>query len=224
MLLNEFGSIRYAQFLHGLGTLICLRDVDRAAVFLGGLDHSDGDGDFAYMWEDDVMQVIWHAATLMPNHERDPQANRKKRHIGNDFVAIVYNDSGGGAYRLGTLKGQFIYACVVVEPLEEGSNRVFVLCRPELDEPLGHVKEAKIVSDRNLAILVRQVALHCSLAAQIQQASAHKRDPYSSNWLERLRQIKRIREKTLAKEPASGSGRQHAFNDFTRLVLRRKEE
>jgi len=56
------------------------------------------------------------------------------------------------------------------------------------------------VSDRNLAILVRQVALHCNLAAQIQQASAHKRDPYSSNWLERLRQIKRIREKVTAKE------------------------
>jgi len=124
ILLNEFGSSRYAQFLHGLGSLICLRDIfDRGATYLGGLDYSDGDGDFAYMWEDDVMQVIFHVATLMPNHERDPQANKKKRHIGNDFVAIVYNNSGGGRYRMGTVRGQFIYACIVIQPLEEGSNR-----------------------------------------------------------------------------------------------------
>ncbi len=193
----------------------------------------------------------------MPNHERDPQANKKKRHIGNDFVTIVYNNSEGGRYKMGTIKGQFIYACVVVTPLEEGSNRVFIECRPELDEPLGHVKvnkellkalqtllsfyfhstqEPKIVSDRNLAILVRQLALHCNLAAQIQQTLGSGRDPYSSNWLERLRQIKRIREKVLheerrTQEKGSGSsgtgsgsglpGRPTALNDFTRFVLRR---
>jgi hypothetical protein len=43
--------------LHGLGRLISLHDVDKGATFLGGLDATDGDGDFAYMWEDDVMQV-----------------------------------------------------------------------------------------------------------------------------------------------------------------------
>lgn len=57
ILCNEFGSLRYAQFLNGLGSLISLKDIDKATTYLGGLDHSDGDGDFAYMWEDDVMQV-----------------------------------------------------------------------------------------------------------------------------------------------------------------------
>lgn len=130
----------------------------------------------------------------MPNHERDPKANKKKRHIGNDFVVIVYNNSGGH-YKMGTVKGQFINACIVITPLDQGSNKVFIECKPELDEPLGHVKDPKIVSDRNLAILVRQLALHCNLAAQIQQTLGLGRDPYSSNWLERLRQIKRIRDK-----------------------------
>lgn len=64
ILLNEFGSIRYCQFLHGLGTLISLRDIDRTATYLGGLDHSDGDGDFAYMWEDDVMQVSFYVLSF----------------------------------------------------------------------------------------------------------------------------------------------------------------
>jgi hypothetical protein len=36
-------------------------------------------------------------ATLMPtNLEKDPASNKKKRHIGNDYVTIVYNDSGNG--------------------------------------------------------------------------------------------------------------------------------
>ena len=117
---------------------------------------------------------------------------------------------------MGTVKGQFIYACVIIVPLDHGSNKVFIDCKPELDEPLGHVKEScvlflaeiqcycqlrihclqqepKIVSDRNLAVVVRQLALHCNLAAQIQKSLGSGREPYSSNWLERLRQIKRIR-------------------------------
>ena len=141
ILSNEFGSLRYADFLHGLGTLIPLRDIDKSCTFLGGLSAEDGDGEFSYMWEDDVMQVIFHVATMMPNRESDPKCSKKKRHIGNDFVAIVYNNAKNGSiYKHGTVKGQFIYACVVVTPLDEGSNRVEILCLPELNEPLGHVK------------------------------------------------------------------------------------
>ena len=82
------------------------------------------------------------------------------------------------------------------------------------------------MSDRNLAILVRQLALHCNLAAQIQKTLGSGRDPYSSNWLERLRQIKRIREKMLAEEKkakkdSTASFSKTALHDFTDLVLRR---
>jgi len=55
---NDFGSLRYTDFLHGLGKLISLHDVDKSVTFLGGIDSLDGDGDFAYMWHDDVMQVF----------------------------------------------------------------------------------------------------------------------------------------------------------------------
>ena len=48
----------------------------------------------------------------MPSTESDPQFNKKKRHIGNDYVAIVYNDSGD-VYTMGTVKGQFIYAHII---------------------------------------------------------------------------------------------------------------
>lgn len=39
----------------------------------------------------------------MPNRESDKGCCNKKRHIGNDFVIVVYNDSGE-EYKLGTIK------------------------------------------------------------------------------------------------------------------------
>lgn len=39
----------------------------------------------------------------MPNRESDKGCCDKKRHIGNDFVMVVYNDSGE-EYKLGTIK------------------------------------------------------------------------------------------------------------------------
>lgn len=49
------------------------------------------------------LSVIYHVATLMPNRESDRNCNDKKRHIGNDYVTIVYNDSGE-EYKIGTIK------------------------------------------------------------------------------------------------------------------------
>jgi hypothetical protein len=41
-----------------------------------------------------VSQVVFHTATLMPSKETDQSCNNKKRHIGNDYVTIVFNESG----------------------------------------------------------------------------------------------------------------------------------
>lgn len=123
---------------------------DPKTLFMGGLDARD-DGQFTYIWQDDAMQVaelcfvtecvfcaiqphsssppvlhpvpqvVYHTATLMPNDPHNPQSNKKKRHIGNDYVAIVHNESGH-PYTMGTVKGQFIYAVIVVEPLDYRSG------------------------------------------------------------------------------------------------------
>ena len=41
------------------------------------------------------------------------------------------------------ISGQFIHACVVITPLDQGSNRVEIQCKPELNEPLEHIKVRK---------------------------------------------------------------------------------
>ena len=91
-----------------------------------------------------LLLVIFHVATLMPNMDSDHHYSNKKLHIGNNFVTIVYNNSGK-PYQFGTIKvnisnneiicliaflfqGQFNYVEVIVEPLDMGVNRVFTQC------------------------------------------------------------------------------------------------
>lgn len=61
------------------------------------------------------------------------------------------------------LQGQFNYACVIIEPLDHGSNQVTVKVREELVEHVGN-SEPKIVSDQNVAVLARQLALHANVS------------------------------------------------------------
>ncbi|KTF89568.1 hypothetical protein cypCar_00037671, partial [Cyprinus carpio] len=167
ILSNEYGSNRYAQFLTGLGKLIHLKDCDPDQIFLGGLDHQ--------CWLR-VFEPIFHIATLMPNRESDKGCCNKKRHIGNDFVVVVYNDSGE-EYKLGTIKGQFNFVEVLIKPLDYESNLVTLQCRKDL-EGLVDTSVAKIVSDRNLPLLVRQMALHANL--RLPAGSYHSRPFFGS--------------------------------------------
>ncbi|XP_076003983.1 tuberin isoform X2 [Genypterus blacodes] len=191
ILSNEYGSNRYASFLTGLGKLIHLKDCDPDQIFLGGLDQYGDDGEFTYCWHDDIMQAIFHIATLMPNKESDKGCCNKKRHIGNDFVMVVYNDAGE-EYKLGTIKGQFNFVEVIIKPLDYECNLVTLQCRKDL-EALVDTTVAKIVSDLNLPLLVRQMALHANMASLVHQYRANPSDAYASKWLARLRHIKRIR-------------------------------
>uniref|UniRef100_A0A0K8W394 Tuberin n=1 Tax=Bactrocera latifrons TaxID=174628 RepID=A0A0K8W394_BACLA len=197
ILRNSHGSMRYVEFLSNIGTLVSLKEAERNNLFVN-LDRGGADGKFTYVWKDDIVQVTFHVATLMPtNLQKDPNCNEKKKHIGNDFVKIVYNESGE-EYNLNTISGHFNYACVIVEPLELNSNRVYVKARPEISKFVCH-PEPKIVSDHSAPLLARQLALHANLASQVYQ-SLQKKNPYASNWLERLRIIKRLRTKLIEQQ------------------------
>lgn len=67
ILRNLHGSLRYTEFLKGLGTLIKLSDAD-PHLFLGGLERTGTDGKFAYIWLDDIMQVSKIKKLYFPRH------------------------------------------------------------------------------------------------------------------------------------------------------------
>uniref|UniRef100_A0A1A9WRI4 Rap-GAP domain-containing protein n=1 Tax=Glossina brevipalpis TaxID=37001 RepID=A0A1A9WRI4_9MUSC len=194
ILRNSHGSTRYVEFLRSIGTLVNLKEAAQNNLFVT-LDTGGADGNFTYVWKDDIVQVTFHVATLMPTKlNSDPNCNEKKKHIGNDYVNIVYNESSE-EYNLNTISGQFNFACVIVEPLELNTNRIYVKARPEIAKFVCH-PEPKIVSDRSAPLLARQLALHANLASLVYQ-SLQKKNPYASNWLERLRMIKRLRTKLI---------------------------
>lgn len=109
---NNHGSPAYTRFLEGIGRLINLRG--QVDVYAGGVD-PDEDGEYAYAWWDDIGQILYHTATMMPNHAHDPHFDCKKRHIGNDLVCIIWNDLGM-PYRFDTLTTQFQFVNIVIEP------------------------------------------------------------------------------------------------------------
>lgn len=63
------------------------------------------------------------------------------------------------------MQGQLNFCIVVVEPFEHGMNRVFVKTKDERIRStfLAH-QDIYVVSDTNVALLARQIALHCAVS------------------------------------------------------------
>ena len=117
---NIDGSPLYLDFCSGLGRLIRLKG--QVDVFVGGLNRdNDSDGEYAYAWWDDLTQVIFHTPTMMPNLEAYPQFDNKKRLVGNDYVKIVYNDSGT-QFAFDTIKTAWNFINIVISPFNTGAG------------------------------------------------------------------------------------------------------
>ncbi|KAH9503979.1 Tuberous sclerosis 2-like protein [Bulinus truncatus] len=215
LLSNEYGSPRYIKFIQSLGDLISIEEAEKEKFYLGGLNPSDGK--FTVTWQDESLRVIFHIATLMPNRPGDTRFTNKKSHIGNDFVTIVYNDSSED-YKSGTISGQFNFVSIIIRPLDYESNAVTLLTKEglgtmkDIADILGHT-HTKIISDLNLPLLVRQIAINCNLASMVlqrQQSVVGSPEVFASNWLERLRQIKLLKQRILEHKPEESSAEQPA--------------
>ncbi|KAF7545039.1 hypothetical protein G7046_g9651 [Stylonectria norvegica] len=119
ILANVSGSSDYIEFLNNLGTLTKLKG---ATFNTHGLDREyDSDGQYTFCWRDRVTEIVFHVTTQMPtNLERDPQCTLKKRHIGNDFVNIVYNDSGF-PFNFNTFPSEFNFVNIIITPASRAS-------------------------------------------------------------------------------------------------------
>ncbi|KAG0006101.1 Tuberous sclerosis 2-like protein, partial [Modicella reniformis] len=259
ILSNTHGSSEYTKFITGLGSLVRLKG---AKIYAGGLDlEMDLDGEFAYSHQDEITQMIFHVATMMPNHPHDTNFAYKKRHIGNDWVTIVFNESGAD-YDFGTISGQFNFITLVVTPVSmasvtftEAASRltlqhqqrsaadnsesqatpsgtedststaaasaptttgvvqpfknvwfkVVMLRRSDMPE-IGPLASPKIISASELPKFTRQMALHANIYAQVYYQHLQNSVEYVSNWQERLRQIKRIKERLTTGGASGGSG------------------
>ncbi|PWN40347.1 hypothetical protein IE81DRAFT_231583 [Ceraceosorus guamensis] len=212
ILANATGSAAYARFLSGLGKLITLKGQED--VYTGGLDRqADEHGKYAYVWGDDISQIVYHTATLMPTSAHDPNHGHKKALIGNDWVHIVWNE-GGEEYGFDTIPSQFNFVNIVISPNSRGGTnlgavapddstfyRVSLQCKPGLPN-FSPVSDGQLVSASALPAFVRILALNGNVVSQIFDATGATLRPYTSNWVSRLQHLGRAREKALAQRRA----------------------
>ncbi|XP_055592011.1 rap1 GTPase-activating protein 1-like isoform X1 [Uranotaenia lowii] len=103
------------EFLDLLGQRIRLRD---HKGYRGGLDIQNGHtGDTAVYEVFKEREIMFHVSTLLPYTEGDPQQLQRKRHIGNDIVAIVFQEENT-PFSPAMIASHFLHAFIVVQPIE----------------------------------------------------------------------------------------------------------
>ncbi|KAI0461858.1 hypothetical protein LJB42_004461 [Komagataella kurtzmanii] len=201
VLSNLLGSDGYHKFITEIGDVIKLKDSQ--PFYVGGLDTTnDIDGEFAISWGNQITRLIFHTTTLMPNNEDDPQCSMKKRHIGNNFVNIFYNDSES-PFDFNLIKSQFNFINIVIQPhsrnlhkYESNHSENFYKIKMYRRAGLPGVfstSHFKLISVSELPTFVRNTTIIASLFANVWNAD----DGYISNWAHRVSRITTIRDKSV---------------------------
>uniref|UniRef100_A0A8C2T770 RAP1 GTPase activating protein n=1 Tax=Coturnix japonica TaxID=93934 RepID=A0A8C2T770_COTJA len=109
-------SPAFTEFLDILGQRVQLRDFKG---FRGGLDvtHGQTGSESVYCHFRD-REIMFHVSTKLPYTEGDMQQLQRKRHIGNDIVAVVFQDENT-PFVPDMIASNFLHAFVVVQ-LEPG--------------------------------------------------------------------------------------------------------
>ncbi|CAJ1062475.1 rap1 GTPase-activating protein 2 [Xyrichtys novacula] len=153
ILSNNTESEEFKEFLSVLGETVELQGFTR---FRGGLDVCHGQtGSEAVYTSFHGREIMFHVATKLPFTEGDPQQLQRKRHIGNDIVALVYQE-GQTPFLSDVIKSHFLHCFLVVRriqrPEEEDKTvyQVSVTAREDVP-PFGPVlPDPPVFTERSL--------------------------------------------------------------------------
>ncbi|XP_060905227.1 rap1 GTPase-activating protein 1 isoform X2 [Labrus mixtus] len=167
ILSNSEESAEFKDFISILGETIQLHGF---SGFRGGLDVCHGQtGSEAVYTSFHGREIMFHVATKLPFTEGDPQQLQRKRHIGNDIVALVYQE-GQTPFLSDVIKSQFLHCFLVVrriqseEETEGTAYQVSVTAREDVP-PFGPIlPDPPIFTDRSL---LREFLLTKLINAQI---------------------------------------------------------
>lgn len=130
---NRAHSPAMDNFLSLLGERVKLKDFKG---FRGGLDtqHCHTGAESLYTKYRDG-EIMFHVSTLLPFTEQDPQQLQRKRHIGNDIVAIIFQE-GNTPFVPDMIASHFLHTYIVVQPVDPQSPdtmyRVSVTARDDV--------------------------------------------------------------------------------------------
>ncbi|XP_058023182.1 rap1 GTPase-activating protein 1-like [Ahaetulla prasina] len=109
---NTEQSLGFLEFLDLLGDRIQLQDF---RGFRGGLDVTRGQtGTESIYTNFRGKEIMFHVSTMLPFTEGDAQQLQRKRHIGNDIVAIVFQDENT-PFVPDMIASNFLHAYMVVQ-------------------------------------------------------------------------------------------------------------
>ncbi|XP_032452405.1 rap1 GTPase-activating protein 1 isoform X4 [Nasonia vitripennis] len=105
----------FQEFLDLLGQRIDLKD---HKGYRGGLDTRHGQtGDSAVYEVFRGREVLFHVASLLPYSPGDSQQLQRKRHIGNDIVAIIFQEEAT-PFSPDMIASHFLHAFIVVQVID----------------------------------------------------------------------------------------------------------
>ncbi|KAJ2096329.1 hypothetical protein GGI09_004414, partial [Coemansia sp. S100] len=152
-LLDTSGS--YRSFVDSLGWQVNLATFQG---FTGKLESNGSDGESCPYYADESIEVAFHEAAAMPKDQKDMRQMGKKRHIGNDHVHIIWNESHHN-YRPETISGDFGNVQIQIRPLEAGEYGIGIYCDEQI-KPFGPLCDGTIVSADALSTAVRATAIN----------------------------------------------------------------
>ncbi|KAJ2847464.1 hypothetical protein IWW36_003844, partial [Coemansia brasiliensis] len=148
-------SLAYQNFVRSLGWPI---DLATFNGFIGKLERDGSDGKLCPYFSDEGVEVIFHEAASMPTNQEDIRQIKKKRHIGNDHVHIIWNESHHN-YRPETISGDFGNVQIQIRPLEPGEYGIGLYCDDQV-KPFGPLVNGMVISADVLPAAVRATAIN----------------------------------------------------------------
>ncbi|KAG0261110.1 Ral GTPase-activating protein subunit alpha-2, partial [Linnemannia exigua] len=175
---NSKGSAAYNRFVQDLGWEVELAE---HSGYIGGLERNGSNGRTAMYYSSSTLEVLFHEVVKMPTDPDDARQVKKKRHVGNDHVHIVWSEHSR-AYDRNTIGGDFGNVIIVLSPVRElsvdeegikqtptsrsGANLVSVEVIRDMNLPVfGPLVDGMVVPMSQLGRLVRQTAIHAARLA-----------------------------------------------------------
>uniref|UniRef100_A0A0N5C0Z8 Rap-GAP domain-containing protein n=1 Tax=Strongyloides papillosus TaxID=174720 RepID=A0A0N5C0Z8_STREA len=116
---NASTNPSFNEFLSILGEKVQLKGFEG---YRGGLDiHHGQTGDESIYTQFKNKQIMFHVSTMLPYTVGDSQQLQRKRHIGNDIVAIVFQEENT-PFCPDLIKSNFLHTYIVVQPISSGTD------------------------------------------------------------------------------------------------------
>jgi len=190
ILSNSSGSSSYNAFLSSLGWEV---DIKTHHGFLGGLNE-ETDGKSSIFYCDEKYEVMFHVVTMMPQDlTKDDKHVRRKRHVGNDHVHIVWSEHKRD-YNPDVIVSQFNDAHLIVYPLQCGLYRIQTYRKQTIPE-FGPLTDGMVLSNKILGPLIRITAINANRCVRSTQPA------YEHPFILRKKFVKQLADRHKFPEP-----------------------